>query len=65
MPGQLNSILAEAGVPHDIVHDMEEINHEMESVDVAMVIGANDIVNSAAEDPDSGFGSPMPVIPVC
>jgi len=64
MPGQLNVLLAEAGVPYDIVYEMEEINDEMEEMDVAMVIGANDTVNSAAEDdPNSGIAG-MPVIQV-
>lgn len=49
MPGQLNVMLAEAGIPYDMVHEMEEINPEMDTVDVCMVIGANDTVNSDAE----------------
>lgn len=64
MPGQLNVMLAEAGVPYDWVLEMEEINPEMEEVDVVMVIGANDTVNSGAEDdPDSAIAG-MPVIQV-
>jgi NAD(P) transhydrogenase len=64
MPGQLNVLLAEAGVPYDIVMDLEEINEIMEDVDVTMVIGANDTVNSAAEtDPNSAIAG-MPVIQV-
>lgn len=64
MPGQLNVMLAEAGIPYDMVFEMEEINHEMDSVDVAMVIGANDTVNSGAEeDPNSAIAG-MPVIQV-
>merc|ERR1712179_738276 len=62
MPGQLNILLAEAGVPYDIVFEMEEINEEMAETDVVMVIGANDTVNSAAEeDPNSAIAG-MPVI---
>ena len=54
MPGQLNVLLAEAGVPYDIVNEMEEINHEFNETDLTLVIGANDTVNSAAEeDPNS------------
>lgn len=64
MPGQLNVMLAEAGVPYDMVFEMEEINEEMGHVDVTMVIGANDTVNSAAEeDPNSAIAG-MPVIQV-
>lgn len=64
MPSQLNVLLAEAGVPYDMVFEMEEINHEMKDVDVTLVVGANDTVNSAAEeDPNSGIAG-MPVIQV-
>ncbi|EGD79495.1 NAD(P) transhydrogenase [Salpingoeca rosetta] len=64
MPGQLDVILAEAGVPYDQVLEMDGINEEMDDVDVALVIGANDTVNSAAEtDPNSAIAG-MPVIQV-
>jgi NAD(P) transhydrogenase len=64
MPGQLNVMLAEAGVPYDMVHEMEDINPIMGEMDVAIVIGANDTVNSAAEeDPNSAIAG-MPVIQV-
>ena len=64
MPGQLNVLLAEVGVPYDIVHEMDEINGELESTDVVVVVGANDIVNSSAlEDPNSAIAG-MPVIEV-
>jgi NAD(P) transhydrogenase len=64
MPGQLNVLLAEAGVPYDIVVEMEEMNDEMNEVDVSLIVGANDTVNSAAlEDPNSGIAG-MPVIEV-
>lgn len=54
MPGQLNVLLAEAGIPYDIVFEMDELNHEFPDTDLAVVIGANDTVNSAAEEfPDS------------
>jgi len=64
MPGQLNVMLAEAGVPYDMVYEMEDVNPEMSEFDVVMVIGANDTVNSAAEeDPESDIAG-MPVIQV-
>lgn len=64
MPGQLNVLLAEAGVPYDIVHEMEEINPEIESFDLTLVIGANDTVNSAAEEDPNSIIAGMPVIRV-
>jgi len=64
MPGQLNVLLAEAGVPYDVVHEMDEINDDFPDTDVSLVVGANDTVNSAAiEDPDSVIAG-MPVIEV-
>jgi NAD(P) transhydrogenase subunit beta len=62
MPGHMNVLLAEANVPYDIVFDMDEVNDEFENVDVSIVIGANDIVNPAAQEvPDSPIAG-MPVI---
>ena len=56
MPGQLNVLLAEAGIPYDIVKEMEEINEDLHDTDVVLVVGANDTVNSAAEEnPKSPF----------
>jgi len=64
MPGQLNVLLAEAGVPYDVVLEMEEINDDFPSTDVTLVVGANDTVNSAAiEDPNSIIAG-MPVLHV-
>lgn len=64
MPGQLNVMLAEAGVPYDMVFEMEEINEVMDEVDVAVVVGANDTVNCAAEDDPNSPIAGMPVIQV-
>jgi len=64
MPGQLNVLLAEAGVPYDIVEEMEEINDSFDQTDLTLVIGANDTINSAAEDDPNSPIAGMPVLRV-
>lgn len=64
MPGQLNVLLAEAGVPYDVVLEMDEINSDFPETDLTLVIGANDTVNSAAEDDPNSIIAGMPVLQV-
>merc|ERR1712173_140428 len=64
MPGQMNVLLAEAGVPYDIVLEMDEINDDFADTDVSIVLGANDTVNSAAEDDPNSPMAGMPVLRV-
>jgi len=61
MPGQMNVLLAEAGVPYDWVFELDEVNDDMPNIDVCLVVGANDITNIAARDTE---GCPIYGMPV-
>jgi NAD(P) transhydrogenase subunit beta len=64
MPGHMNVLLAEANVPYEVLKEMEQVNPELRTADVALVVGANDVVNPAAKSTPGAPIYGMPILEV-
>jgi NAD(P) transhydrogenase subunit beta len=62
MPGHMNVLLAEANIGYDLLKEMDEVNDEMDQYDLVLIVGANDVVNPAAENDENSPVYGMPII---